>query len=262
MSSLLAEDIAILRDTIRANDGENVATGLFARKVEALIEAFYEDLGDLSEISLQDILDLFLIKVLYVNRRSRDAETLGYIGRLLERYVIAGEMAIGGAANGGAIPYLTDLLEETANPSGAFHNRFELFKKYGDNSLFISGVLPGSLGRKRSGGRMGGSALVDQEYFSTMGPKYYVLAANEDLAAYVNLRATMLQLARHFDIYVEALNEMSDRYVMGMDMRIIADKMLDAMNRYRETQEYIHLETVRKYAALLKLDAAGGSANF
>ncbi len=254
MNSLLVEDIALLRDTIRANDGDNVATSMFARKVEALISAFYDDIGELTDISLQDILDLFLIKVLYVNRRSRDAETLAYIGRMLERYVLAGELSIGGAANGHYIAYMSDLMEETAHPTGAFQNRFELYKKYGDNSLFISGVFPESFGRKRSGSMMGGSALVDQQYFSTVGPKYYNLAANEDLAEFAKLRTTMLRLARHFDIYVEALNEMSDRYVMGMDMRIIADKMLDAFNRYRESRDPVHLETARKYAALMKLD--------
>jgi hypothetical protein len=41
---------------------------------------------------------------------------------------------------------------------------------------------------------------------------------------------------------------------MGMDMQFIADKMLDAFNRYRATKEQRHLETARKYAALLKLD--------
>lgn len=253
-TSLLVEDIALLRDTIRANDGDNVATSMFARKVDALISAFYDEIGELTDISLQDILDLFLIKVLYVNRRSRDAETLAYIGRLMERYVLAGEIGLGGAGRGQYVAYMSDLMEETANPSGAYQNRFELYKKYGDNSLFISGIFPGSFGRKRSGGAMGGSALVDAQYFSTVGPRYYSLAANEDLAEWANLRTTMLRLARHFDVYVEALNEMSDRYVMGMDMKVIADKMLDAFNAYRESHDPVHLETARKYAALMRLD--------
>ncbi len=33
-----------------------------------------------------------------------------------------------------------------------------------------------------------------------------------------------------------------------------ADKMLDAFNRYRESRDPVHLETARKYAALMKLD--------
>ena len=69
-SELISEDIAILRETIRANDGENIATSVFARKVEQLISDFYDDIGALTALKLSDILDLFLIKVLYVDRRS------------------------------------------------------------------------------------------------------------------------------------------------------------------------------------------------
>jgi hypothetical protein len=250
--ALMAEDIAILRETIRANDGENVATSVFARKVDQLISDFYDDIGELTELRLADILDLFLIKVLYVNRRSRDAETLSYLGRMMERYLQAGELSVGGKK--GYLPYLSDLMEETANPSGAFQNEFEAYKKYGDNALFISGVYPRSLGRKRSAGRMGGSPFADLRYFVTMGRRYYEMAARQDLAQWVQLRTTLERLSRFFDVYVDALNEMSDRYVMGMDMKLIADKMLDAFNRYRATREPRHLDTARKYAALLRLD--------
>jgi len=249
---LLAEDIGILRETIRANDGSNVATSVFARKVDQLISDFYDDVGELTELRLADIVDLFLIKVLYVNRRSRDAETLAYLGRMMERYLTAGELVLGG--DKGYVPYLSDLMEETANPSGAYQNQFEACKKYGDNALFISGIYPESLGRKRGAGGMGGSAFVDKAYFSTMGRRYYGMAASQDLAEWVRQRTTLERLSRFFDVYVDALNEMSGRYVMGIDMHLIADKMLDAFNRYRETRDEKHLDAARKYAALLRLD--------
>lgn len=253
-SDLAAEDIGILRETIRANDGSNVATSAFARKVDQLINDFYDDIGELTSLRLGDILDLFLIKVLYVNRRSRDSETLGYLGRMLERYLQTGELALN--RNHGFLPYLTDLMEETANPSGIYQNSFEAYRKYGDNALFLSGVYPKSLGRKRGGGRMGGAPFVDMQYFVTLGRRYYEMAAGEELAESVRQRPTLHRLAQFFDVYVEALNEMSGRYVLGMDMNIIADKMLDAFNEYRETGDERKLESARKYAALLKLDGS------
>ncbi len=251
-AELIAEEIGILRETISANDGANVARGPFARKVEQLISDFYDDVGELTALRLSDIVDLFLIKVLYVERQSRDAETLWYLGRLLERNLLASEMSLG--PGGRVTPYLSDLMEETAHPSGAHQNHFEAYRKYGDNALFISGLFPDSLGRKRGPGMLGGSPFVDQRYFITVGRRYYEQAAAEDLAAAVSLRATLLRLARWFELYVEALNEMSGRYVMGMDMRLIADKMLDAFNRYRESRDPADLQTARKFAALMKLD--------
>jgi hypothetical protein len=47
---------------------------------------------------------------------------------------------------------------------------------------------------------------------------------------------------------------MSERYVMGFDMNLIADKMLDSFNLYRRTGEQRYIENARKYAALLKID--------
>ena len=53
---------------------------------------------------------------------------------------------------------------------------------------------------------------------------------------------------------MDALNEMSDRYIMGFDLRLIADKMLDNFNQYRRTGEERFLQNARRYAAILKLD--------
>jgi hypothetical protein len=52
----IAEDIAVLRDTMRANDGANVATRAFVRKVDELISAFYDDIEELTALSLTDSL--------------------------------------------------------------------------------------------------------------------------------------------------------------------------------------------------------------
>ena len=244
----ISEDIANLRDTIRANDGANVANGAFVRKVDELLSAFYDDIEELTALSLTDILDLFLIKVLYINRGSRDLAALEYLRDLLSRYLFASALHLGK----GIVPYMSDLVTATAGTGD--EETFEVARHFGDNALFISGVFPQSLGRKRSGGRMGGVAFVDRDYFITVGRQYYTLAASQERARVISLRATLLRLSQFFDVYVDALNEMSGHYVLGMDMRLIADKMLDAFNRYRQTKDGRDLRAARLYATLMKLD--------
>ncbi|MCL4232180.1 MAG: hypothetical protein KJ053_11400 [Dehalococcoidia bacterium] len=253
MRKAFGEDIDTLRETIRANDGANVARGAFARKVNQLISDFYDDIGELTGLRLSDILDLFLIKVLYVDRGSRDAATLDYLGRMLERFLRASELT-GTGRNPAA--YLSDLMQEASEASSPGRSPFETFRRYGDNALFISGIFRPGLGRRRSAGLLGGGPLADATYYITMGRRYYGMAAGEGVARALELRPTLLRLAQFFDVYADALNEVSGRYVLGMDMRLIADKMLDAFNRYRATREPQHLETARKYASLLRLDAS------
>jgi hypothetical protein len=245
-AELLGEEVEILRETIRANDGSNVATGAFARKVDALIGAFYDDIGELSAIQLSDILDLFLIKVLYVNRGSRDAETLAYLGRMMERYLQTGEMALG--PSGGHIPYLSDLMEETAHPSGPFQNLFEAYRRYGDNAFHLR-RLPGESWEEAPGGRMGGAPrgppVLRGRRQAVLRPR-----GEPDLAQRVQQRSTLQRLSSFSTSTWTRWNEMSGRYVMGMDMQLLADRMLDAFNRYRQTWDIAFIETARKYAAL------------
>src|SRR5262245_42900228 len=102
-STLIAEEVELLREAIRENDGTNVANWSFARKVDLLIREFYEEVGEITPIALTDIIDLFLIKVLYVDRQSRDASSLFYLSHLLERNLAAGELSLGPGR--GVVPY-------------------------------------------------------------------------------------------------------------------------------------------------------------
>ena len=70
----------------------------------------------------------------------------------------------------------------------------------------------------------------------------------------------MLQrLAYGFRDYVETLNELSRRYILGFDMELISNKMLDAFNLYRQTGDRAHLETASKYAACSRWTAASAA---
>jgi hypothetical protein len=250
----LERGVAELRGAIQANDGANVATPSFVDQVERLLETFYDEIGTAKTWSLADVLDLFIIKVLYVNRRSRDAATITYLARMMERYLRTDELLAGASPTGNPIPYLSDLLEEAEHPSGRFASYFEACRKSGDNALFVSGLFPGSLGRKRASGRLGGAPHVDQAYVGEVGRRFYEMAAHEATAEWIHLRATLLRLAKYFDVYAEALHEVGERYVLGIDMSIVANKMLDALNRYKETGAEADMDIVRTYGALLRLD--------
>jgi len=75
------------------------------------------------------------------------------------------------------------------------------------------------------------------------------------LAEFTRQRPTLLKLSGYFEVYLDALNELSERYVTGFDFNLIADKMLDRFNLYRRTGDERHREEARRYAALLRLDS-------
>ncbi|MBI2911232.1 MAG: hypothetical protein HYY05_03755, partial [Chloroflexi bacterium] len=116
-----------------------------------------------------------------------------------------------------------------------------------------------SLRRSRSSGRLRRAPdlpLVDQSYYVTFGKRYYRLAASHELAEEIQQRPVLEKLSNFFEVYMQALTEMSERYIMGFDMQLIADKMLDNFNLYRRTGDEHYLDNARKYAALLKVDRA------
>ncbi|MDP2948952.1 MAG: hypothetical protein Q8P22_05390 [Chloroflexota bacterium] len=249
-----------LKQVIQANDGINVADRAFARRVDQLISVFYDDIGEIRYIAIGSLFDLFLIKVLYVERGSRDASVLDYLGGMLTRYLYTRELFP--IVRGGRrfTFYLSDLLDETQRLTH-FQNLFEAYRKFADNALFISGIFSASLRGGRRG-RRGVSRYLDRSYYVSTGKTCYRLAAQHKLADLTQQRRTLTKLADYFEIYMDALNEASERYILGFDLNLIADKMLDNFNLYRRTGEEKYLENARKYAAILRVDEARFPALF
>ncbi len=255
---MIEERVRELKATIAAHDGQNVAGWRFAREVDELISRFYDDIGAISTVSSRALFDLFVIKTLYVNRRSTDAQVIDYLGAMLERYLFTRELfPIVREGGRRTLMYLSDILQETTALSH-FQNLFEAYRKYGDNALFVTGVFPRSLRRRRGGhyrwSRPAG--FVDASYYITTGKSMYRKASEHDLAEFTGQRELLAKLAAYFEIYMDALNEASERYILGFDMNLIADKMLDAINEYRRSGDERHLENARRYAAILKVDPA------
>jgi hypothetical protein len=251
---MLEAAVRELHQVVADHDGANAASGAFARRVDELISAFYDDIGEITNVSTQTLFELFVIKVLYVERSSTDAAVVEYLGQLLERYLDARELFPAGQRGRLSVYYLSDLLRETEQP-GHVQNLFEAYRKYGDNSLFVTGVFPKALRRRRGGRSWARVAFVDRSYYVSTGKRFYRLAAQHELAESIQQRELLQKLSAYFEVYREALNEMSERYIMGFDLQLIADKMLDSFNQYRRTREERFLQNARRYAAILRVDA-------
>jgi hypothetical protein len=141
---------------------------------------------------------------------------------------------------------------------------FEAYRSYGDRALFLTGVFQAQASRRRPGQptalRRVASRTVDAAYYVSTGRTMYRLASRFDEAA--DQRETLDRLARFFDIYVAALNEMSARYILGFDLDLLADKMLDSINAYRESRDERLLAEARNYARILQLEPARYPALF
>lgn len=246
---MLETAVRELRQQIAEHDGQNVAGRAFTRRVDELLSVFYDDIGAIVTVSTRTLFDLFVIKVLYVGRQSRQAGVVDYLGQLLDRYLYTHELFTVNSEGKLSLLYLSDLLRETQHLTHS-QNLFEAYRRYGDNSLFVTGVFPTAL-RRRRGKR---ASFVDRAYYVSTGKTFYGMASKHDLAESTQQRELLEKLSAYFEVYMDALNEMSERYILGFDLPLIADKMLDSFNRYRESRDERHLQDARRYAAILKVD--------
>jgi hypothetical protein len=260
----LADRIAELNEIIAGNDGSNAVDERFARAVDELVSSVFDDVAHIKHIPTRALFELFVIKVLYVGRRSRHADIIRYLGELLDTRLHTSALYPSAADGRPGKVYLSDVLQQS-NSSEGVDNRFEAYRGYADNALFISGVFAGGARPRRPTAgmlRRQRTPGVDSAYYVTTGKAMYRLAASEEEAERTQRRNTLARLADCFEIYVDALNEMSERYIMGFDMDLIATKMLDAFNRYRQSQDAYDLRNARRYAAILRVDNARFPALF
>jgi hypothetical protein len=218
----------------------------FEREVDDLLDVFYDDIGTIKLLPLRSLFDLFLLKVMYAGRDARDPDVLDYLSGMMHRFLFSRELMRMNAQ----YDFLFSLLDEVKEKS-RFQNLFEASRQMADNALFVTGIFP-TAGRRRRG--WGRPPRFDREHFIDLGRRYYRVAAEEDLATVVGQRDVLNRLSQGFRFYVETLNEVSNRYILGFDMELMSNKMLDAYNAYRRTGDEAYLESASKYAALLKVD--------
>ena len=241
----LEQRVAALKTLIRT-PGADTRDWRFEREIDDLLGLFYDDIGTIKLLPLRSLFDLFLLKVLYVGRDAHNPDVLDYLSDMMNRFLLSRELMPFNAR----YDFLFSLLDEIKEKS-RFQNLFEASRQMADNALFVTGIFPGAGRRRRGWGR---PPRFDREHFIELGQRYYQVAAEEDLANVVGQRALLSKLATGFRFYVDALNEVSQRYVLGFDMELMSNKMLDAFNAYRRTGDQAHLDSASKYAALLKID--------
>ncbi len=252
---MLEQRVDELKQIIAGNDGHNAADVRFARAVDELVRSVYDDVGEIKDMPSRALFDLFVIKVLYVGRHSRHAGVIDYLGQLLETNLDTGEVFPPDDVGRPRRMYFSDMLDRQ-RVATRFQNHFEAYRKYADSALFLAGIFAPSLRpRATARGRLGMRATgIDRGYYVSTGRTMYLLASRHELAEDTKQRDTLTRLAEHFELYADALNEMSERYIMGFDMNVIADLMLDCINSYRRTGDERQLTNARRYAALLRLN--------
>jgi hypothetical protein len=255
---MLEERVRELKQIIAGNDGHNAADRDFVRAVDETIGAVYDDIGEIRQLSTRALFDLFVIKVLYVGRHSRHADVIEYLGGLLDSYLFTRALYPAGEDGRPRTLYFSDMLDDEKRPQDV-PNVFDAYRRYADSALFLSGVFPDAAGRRRRSQpgalRRRSAPMVDAAYYATTGKAMYRMAARDAHSDCEHQPDTLTKLADHFDVYVDALNEMSARYLMGFDAGLIADKMLDAFNRHRATGGSRALHDAGRYAALLDVTA-------
>ena len=253
---MIEERVGELKAIIADHDGRNAADRRFARAVDDLLSAFYDDIGRISTVKSRALFDLLVIKVLYVGRRSCHADVVDYLGELLERCIDARELFPPDAEGRPTRVYFSDVAGD--HPDNGV-SRFDAYRRYADSALFLSGVFPASP-RRRKAARTAPAPhtapvpSIDGAYYVSTGKAMYRMAAGEREAGANSQPETLTRLAEFFEVYASALAEMSERYIMGADRALIADKMLDAFNAYRRTGDAQRLDGMRRYAEILHVD--------
>jgi hypothetical protein len=259
MTAMIEQRIQELKAVIAGNDGRNAADVRFARAVDELVRAVYDDIGAVRIMSSRALFDLFVIKVLYVGRGSRHAGVIEYLGAMLDRYLAARELYPVAPDGKMRRLYFSEILDDEKRQQ-FYRSRYEAYRAYADSALFFSGIFPASLTRRRPAQRTmlrrRAAPLIDSSYYVSTGKTMYRLAARHEDGDDMGQRDTLTRLAEHFELYVDALNEMSERYIMGIDTSAIADQLLDSLNRFKASHDETDMEAARRYAALLNVDAA------
>ena len=178
---MLEARILELKVIIAENDGRNAADRNFARAVDELVGTFYDGISQLSDLPSRSLFDLFLIKTLYVERRSTHADVIDYLGEMLDSFMYAQRLYPAGADGRPRRVYFGDVTATTDDEPAA--EQYEAYRRYADSALFFAGVLRKSIERRRPQRagmlRRERATGVDTSYFVATGRASYLMASQQ-----------------------------------------------------------------------------------
>ena len=252
--------VQTLKESAAASEGQNIADRAFAREVDSLLNTFYADITELKRIELRSLFDLFLLKALYVDRRSTSIAALDYLGDLMARHVRMGDIfpiPDLAAYFGSLLENLVDEADQVGNKQA--QNLFEANRNIADSTLFLLGIFPASLVGRRNRWRRRtvqtpGTPRLDRTHYAKLGRGHYAVAAEHELARWTGMDKVLSRLSANFDIYADVLSEVTNTFIHGVDVQRVTNLMLDSYNAWRRTGDPERMEELRKYAALLALD--------
>ena len=252
--------VQTLKESAAAKEGRNVADKAFSGEVDSLLNSFYADITEVKRIELRSLFDLFLLKALYVDRRSTSIAALDYLGDLMARHVRMRDIfPISDIATyfGSLLESLAEEAEQGANKQA--QNLFEANRNIADSTLFLLGIFPATLvGRRNKWRRRAMQTTVtprlDRTYYAKLGSGHYAMAAEHELARWTGMDKVLTRLSANFDIYADVLSEVANTFIHGVDVQRVTNLMLDSYNAWRRTGDPERMEELRKYAALLALD--------
>jgi hypothetical protein len=196
------------------------------------------------------------LKALYVERESTSIEAISYLGDLMARHLRVRDIFPIPDLAAHFAQLLERMLSEAEDAQRDPQNLFEANRGIGDSTMFLLGIFPATLTRRRDRRIRWNSATprFDSSFYQKLGRRHYSSAAEHELAQWTGQDQLLTRLSNHFDVYVAALNEVAATYIHGFDVERVTNLMLDSFNAWRHTRDEQHMENVRKYAALLAID--------
>ena len=211
------EDLAFIlaRFPGRTSDSETMATTL--RDADSTLETML-DSGFVAEAVLEnddlllDISPALLFQVLLRqtlnDRRSPiERQVVNYLANLLNLFVHSDRVERPIASQEISSAYLVELIETATRVTSP--QRFEIEVHIGNYALFLAGIY----GRWIEHRHRYHKRLVGTDFYRSFGRSYYHQAAAHPLAHRLGLHGVLTRLSEGFDHYVDALNELSRRYL-------------------------------------------------